>query len=638
MKSTCKPAVIAFGTFLPLLACAAGPLAAGESTPIDTIVTTGTRLPDDLAVLPGSTAVIDRAAIEAANAATVLDLLRSTPGLQVTQPGGRGGIASVFIRGGEANFTMVLLDGIRVNDPNNTRGGSFDFSTLDVGDIERIEIVRGPQSAIYGSDALSGVINVITRRRAEEPEIVLEGAVGEEGYEHAGVGFAGPLGAAGGFSLRAATLDDGDITPGNAFTSDSVTGKLSFGAGDTWHVNLFSRYSDNRGTSFPEDSGGPRLAVLRSLDRKSSRDFTAGLAAGLALSDRWSLDFRAARYAHTDSYTSPGVAPGLRDPVPANGASSDLDRLSLSAYLTGEFGAALRATVGADVHDVDGSSEGFIEFAPGVQVPTAFALERRVAGAFAELRYRPADTLTLLAGLRRDDPDARGAETTVKLGGRWQPAGGSTIVRASWGEGFKLPSFFALGNPLVGNPQLRSEKSESAELGVTRRLSDALSTTLSVYRSEFTDLVDFDFDLFMNVNRRSVTAKGAELQATWSATPDLDLAAEVAWLDLEVPESDVPLRQRPDWRGSLVLRWVPATDWLVHAAWSFVGETFDSSVPTGGLWLDGYERLDATLTWRPTEHLDLLLSVDNLLDTDYEEAIGFLAPARRGRLGFRYRY
>src|SRR5690606_5293226 len=137
------------------------------------------------------------------------------------------------------------IDGIRVNDPNNTRGGSFDFSMLDAGDIERIEIVRGPQSAIYGSDALGGVANVITRAGASEPEVMSHGEIGEDGYEHAGLALAGPVTAHGWFFLRAATLDDGDTAPGNAFSSDSIAGKLKFAPGEAWRLSLFARYSDS---------------------------------------------------------------------------------------------------------------------------------------------------------------------------------------------------------------------------------------------------------------------------------------------------------------------------------------------------------------------------------------------------------
>lgn len=620
---------------LPLVAHAQ---AADEPDTIDTVVTTGTRVTDLLVNVPNSTTVIDLAEIESRNCSSVLDLLRSAPGLQVTQPGGRGGVASVFIRGGEPNFTMVLLDGVRVNDPNNTRGGSFDFSTLNLSDIQRIEIVRGPQSAIYGSDALSGVINIITRGRAENVGLDLHAEVGEDQYERAALAVSGPTTANGGFALRVATVDDGDATLGNTYVSDSITGKLTFGSGEVGQLRLFARYSDNEGTSFPEDSGGPVHAVLRILDEKSSTDFSTGLVGSIRLSDGWELKFSANRYDHEDSYRSPGVAPGLRDPVPPNGATAELDRVSLSAYAVGDLTDNLRATVGVDYHDEEGVSDGFVEFFPGFLLPSGFAMERNVRGVFGEFQYRPTDALTLLASIRRDEPDEEPGEATAKLGALYDFNDGRTTLRANWGEGFKLPSFFALGSPLVGNPDLRSEKSESADIGLTQRFAhDRLAATLTLYRNEFTDLIDFDFELFTNVNRKSVTAQGAELELDWAVRDDLDLYAEVVYLDLEI-DSPTPLRQRPDWRGSLAARWAASEDWQFDAAWMFVGETFDSSIPTGGLILDGYNRLDTTVTWRATEDMDWLLSFDNLMDADYEEAIGFPSSGRRARLALRYRF
>lgn len=614
-------------------------LAADEGGTVDTIVVTGTRVTDQLTNVSNSTTVIGLEDIEAQNRASVLELLRSVPGLQVTQPGGRGGVASVFIRGGEPNFTMVMLDGIRVNDPNNTRGGSFDFSTLNAADIERIEIVRGPQSAIYGSDALSGVINIITRGRAEALGASVLAEVGEEEYGRAALELSGPVTANGGFALRVATIDDGNATVGNSYKSDSVSGKVSLDSGAGWNLRLFGRYSDNAGSSFPEDSGGPRLAVLQTLDQKTSEDASIGAAGSVAITKSWKLNVTASRYDHEDAYTSPGVEMGLRDGVPPNGASSELDRTSFSAHAVGNLGERLRATVGFDFYDEEGVSEGFVEFFPGFLLPAGFSLDRNVMGVFAEFQYRPVDALTLLASVRHDEPDEESGQTTSKFGGLYDLKDGRTTLRANWGEGFKLPSFFALGSPLVGNPELRPEKSESADIGITRRfMNERLATTLTVYRNEFTDLIDFDFNLFTNVNRSTVIAKGAELEFDYALRPDLDLVAEVMYLDLDVKDSDVPLRQRPKWRGSVALRWSAAEDWQFDATWFHVGETFDSSIPTDSLMLDGYNRLDTTLTWRPTETIDLLVSVDNFFDASYEEAIGFAAPGRRARLAIRYRF
>lgn len=622
-------------------ACAlpASPALADDHTGVDTIVVTGARVTDLLRNIPNSTTVLDLGQIEAQNHANVLDLLRNAPGLQVTQPGGRGGVASVFIRGGEPNFTMVLVDGVRVNDPNNTRGGSFDFSTLNVSDIERIEIVRGPQSAVYGSDALAGVINVITKGRADSLGATLFAEVGEDEYERAAVEVSGPAVASGGFALRVATVDDGDATPGNRFESDSVSGKLVFGEGEERTLRLFGRWSDNSGSSFPEDSGGPTYAVLPDLDRKSSEDLSFGFTASLPLPGGWRLNASGNRYDHEDAYVSPGVAPGVRDGVPPNQASSELDRDSFGVHVVGQLSDSLKATVGVDYYDEEGRSEGEVEFFPGFSIPSGFELDRSVTGAFAEVQLQPSGDLSVLASLRSDEPNREPGETTFKIGALYSLNDGRSTLRANWGEGFKLPSFFALASPLVGNPDLRSEKSESADIGLTQQFADgAASATLTLYRNEYTDLIDFDFDLFTNVNRSEVVAKGAELQLDYRLSDALGLFAELTYLDLEIKDSDVPLRQRPDWRGSLSALWSPADDWKLHASWLYVGDTFDSSIPTGPMMLDPYHRIDAALTWQTTDTLQLVLSIDNLLDESYEEAIGFMSPGRRARLAARVRF
>ncbi len=605
----------------------------------DRIVVTGSRVSDILDELSNSTTVVTLAEIEAHNAPSVLDLLRTVPGLQVTQPGGRGGVANVFVRGGEPNFTMVLLDGVRMNDPNNTRGGSYDFSTLNVDDIERIEIVRGPQSAVYGSDALSGVVNIITKGAAEDLGANLHAEVGEDSFERFALEVSGPVSQDGGFALRAATVDDGDATEGNTFKSDSVTGKLVFGNEDSWDLRVFGRYSDNEGTSFPEDSGGPELAILRDLDVKSSEDLSFGLAGSLVVAEGWRLNYTASRYDHEDSYDSPGVAPGVRDGVPPNRANSELDRTSYSLHVVGDISDSIRATVGVDYHDEEGVSDGFVDFAPGFSVPSGFSIDRSVTGVFGEVQLQPTDNVTLLASLRNDDPDGESGETTAKIGGLVDFNDGRSTLRANWGEGFKLPSFFALASPLVGNPDLKSEKSESADIGLTQRfLDNRLSMTLTAYRTEFTDLIDFDFEAFTNVNRTEVTAQGAEFEMDYRVSDEFSVAADVLYLDLDVKDAPTTLRQRPDWRGSVSMLWSPADDWRVRAAWLYQGETFDSSIPTGSMMLDGYNRLDGTLTWYAADGISLVLAVDNLFDEDYEEAIGFESPGRRARLALRYRF
>ncbi len=611
------------------------PAVAAES--VDNIVVTGTRTTDILSEIPNSTTVIRRAEIEARNETSVADLLRNLAGVHVIQPSGQGGVARIFLRGGDQNLTMVLLDGVRVNDPMDSRGSAFDFSVVNLNDIERVEIVRGPQSAVYGSDAIAGVINIITREPADKLGGSVFAEVGADDYFQAALDISGPAGETGGFSIRVATKDDGEPVTGTTFESDSITGRLSFGSGESWTMRLVGSYSESDGTSFPEDSGGADLAVLRTVDTRSAEDFRMGLNGSATLSENWTLNLLATWYDHESGFFSPGVAPGIRGSVPPNGGDATLQRADLAVNAVVNISDAVKATFGVDYYDEDGVSDGFVEFFPGFIIPAGYEFDRSVVGIFGELHYKIDSGPTLLASVRRDEPDQESGETTSKVGILHEFKDGQTSVRANWGQGFSLPGFFALASPLVGNADLRPETSTSFDLGITRWSADKrVGATLTYFHNEFTDLIDFDSNIFMMVNREGVDAEGIEMQLDYTVSESLDLRMQATYTDLSLKNSDIPLRQRPDWSGSIAMRWTPSDRWLIHASWLYVGETFDSSIPTGDLFLDNYNRLDVTATLNYSDKLNLLLSVDNILDEDYAEAIGFPSPGLRARVGLRY--
>jgi iron complex outermembrane receptor protein/vitamin B12 transporter len=608
----------------------------GAEEPVENILVTGTRTTDVQSEIPNVTTVIRRADIEARNDTGVADLLRNIAGVHVVQPSGQGGVARIFLRGGDQNLTMVLLDGVRVNDPLDSRGSAFDFSVVNLNDIERIEIVRGPQSAVYGSDALAGVINIITREPADELGGSLFVEAGMDDYFSAAADVAGSVGETGNFALRVASKDDGEPVAGTTFESDSVSGRLSFGRGESWDVRLVGSYSDSDGTAFPEDSGGSELAVLRDVDTRSAQDFRLGLTSKTRLSEDWTLNVLATWYDHDSSFLSPGVAPGVRGAVPPNGGDAVLQRADLAVNATVQINDALKASFGLDYYDEDGESEGFVEFFPGFIIPADYQFDRNVVGGFAEIHYKIASGPTLLASVRRDEPNDESGETTAKLGLLHEFSNGRTSMRANWGQGFSLPGFFALASPLVGNPDLRPETSTSFDIGVTHWSANRnIGATLTYFHNEFSDLIDFDSTIFMMVNREGVDADGVEIQFDYVASEQIALSMQATYMDLETKNSDVQLRQRPDWRGSVSMRWTPSDRWLVDASWLYVGETFDSSIPTGDMFLDSYHRVDVTATLRYSEKLNLLLSIDNLLDADFAEAIGFPAPGVRARVGLR---
>jgi outer membrane cobalamin receptor len=618
---------------LTCLACACLPCVGAQASEgaLETIVVTGTRLADASTVATGFTSVIDRATIDARNDASVLDLLRSTPGIHVSQPGGRGSVSSVFVQGAEPNFTVVLVDGVKVNDPNNTRGGSFDFATLNLSEIERIEVARGGQSSIYGSDGLSGVINIITRLPSAEPSLTVDVEAGDEGYSRLAAHGTVALGERTQIAAGASTVDDGDAVQGNSLEASTIGVRLRHTGDASYDMSV--RFADSEGTTFPEDSGGPQYAVLREVDERDHEQLSASLGVSVPVMADVELNLLAAYLDQETSLFSPGVAPGVRTPVPPNRSKADLDRANLTAYARWQASSEILVTGGFDYQREDGEQVGSVELFPGFGLPTDFQLDRETTGAFAELMYRPKSAISLSASLRRDDPDDQSGETTARLGVQYEL--GDTRLFAHWGEGFKLPSFFALGHALVGNPNLRPETSRNWSAGIAYAPNEAWLVEVSVFDNQFEDLIDFDFDLFTNVNRNQVDTQGVEVHARWDVSSAATVTAHATYVDIDAVGTK--LRQRPDWRGGLNLSWRISDRWHADVGWLHSGDVFDSAIPTGPRIVDGYHRVDANITWSPIDHLDFWLAVDNATDESYEEAIGFTAPGARARLGIRAR-
>lgn len=603
---------------------------------IDPVVVSASRIPLALSEAPGGTTVIDREQIDARRPLDVVELLRQVPGLHIDQPGGRGSVSSVYTRGSEPNFTLVMIDGVRVNDPTNSRGGSFDFSTLDLESVERIEVVRGALSSLYGSDAMGGVINVITREPTAQRKASIVGEVGVDGYRRAGATVSGGAATALDYAISGSWVDNGTPVTGSEFIGRSVNGRLGWLASDDISLRFVSRYADSDAKSFPDDSGGPEFAVLRSVDNRDMQEFTAGLTLEHELSDWAGYTLAATVYDRNETVDSPGVAPGARHSfgIPANSADNDFRRYDFTASTELTLAKALQSTVGVEYQFEDGTSRTTLEPAPGITVPGRFELDRGIFAAFGELRYATRFGLTLQGGLRFDSPEGFDDELSPSVGALYEIDSTGTSIKASWGEGFKLPSFFALGNPIVGNRSLVPETSEGFDVGVFQKLwGDRVEASATFFHNRFSNLVDLDEGPpLLLVNRSKVTTQGVELGLELQPAQHVSFNGHVTYTDTDIEGTDEKLRNRPDWRAGINARWLPRADLITNVAFLYVGESPDSSIPTGDRDLDSYSRVDISATWTPRPELRVSVAVDNLFDTDYEEAIGFPAPGIRPRL------
>jgi iron complex outermembrane receptor protein/vitamin B12 transporter len=571
--------------------------------------------------------------IERRAAASLMDVLRMTPMLHLDQVGAPGGFSALYLRGADPNHTAVMIDGVKVADPTNARGGGIDLSLIDPRTIARIEIMPGASSAIYGADAMAGVVNIITHQPARTG-VRVGGGIGGQGYAR---GFASGSAVGHGVGLHASIAASQDGRSSDTAFARSGTGSLRLNAGNGPHrLTAWIRAQHREGNAFPEDSGGAQYAVTRELERRHTDGAVAAIDAETATA--WGAVRLYSNVFHQDTdVRSPGVAPGVRDPfgIPRSVSSSHYRRWAGGAVVVFGSGPEAPALVGAQYEKEQGDVASTLFFGP-FTLPANFALERSTRSAFTEGRVRITEALTAQAGLRADDTDAHGTRITMQAGLRYRPTQVSPTLALNYGTGFKPPSFFALGHPLVGNPQLEPEESRTVEVSLASDLNRAIPRSIgyrvALFRSRYENLVDFDSGPPPRlVNRSEVEIKGYDVAAVALPIPKLNVRAAVTGLTFELPPGTPALRSRPRFRATAAAAYEIAPQLTGTVYGSAVSRVFDSSIPTGAVYLSPYFLLDASLAyaahgWRA------VIAIDNVLDREYQQFVGFPARGRRARL------
>jgi len=615
-----------------VVALAAGVSQANTTTPNETLeemLVTGSLTETSRDQLTSSISVIDHEQIARLNKRSVLDLLRTVPGLLVEEQGGPGGLVNVSMRGGESNFTQVMVDGVQLNDPTNTRGGSFDFGSLSLSSIERIEIVRGTQSTVYGSDALSGVINIITLRpvKGHNKRLIIAG--GEHGYKEAALNLAGVSDNVG-YSVQVASRDSGEPIVGSMRKSDEVTLGIDWQVNDQHALNVDFRYADGEQSSYPEQSGGPQLALTDDLYRTNYTDQSLALTWIYQVQKNWLSSVTANLYEHDESLVSPGIYP--YSSVPPYATDTNFERQTVR-WVNRIGDQRYWANVGVDHRRESGHSVGMVDF--GFIIPTQFELDRATKGAFVDVNAQVTAATLLQASVRYDDPDNSINESSYKLGIR-HALNDNLLVSSNWGQAYKLPSFFALGDSLTGNTALLPETAESWDINVQWQGQEQ-RVVVSYFKNHYENLVTFDDVNFINVNSDPVDTSGVELQWHWSPSAlPLTLNSSATYTDIDAENSELRLTGRSALKGSVSARWDINTSWTSGLDYRYTGEQYAGSQHTGTGTieeLDDYQLLDFSLLWKMRQDVSLTFAIDNLLDKDYQTSVGFSGVGRFTRVG-----
>ncbi len=601
-----------------LVAAAAGPVFAqdADAETLPEVVVTATRLPAIQQDTPGARA-IDSRTIEQRGAVFAADILSDIPGLSVTRSG-PSGVAQVRMRGATPGKTLVLIDGVPVNDPAEVNG-AFDFSGFELGDIERIEVLSGPQSSLWGSDAIGGVIAFTTR---EVNGVRAEAEAGSydtlRGRLAAGV--ANDQFAVGAWVSRFDTdgisaADEADGNPeadGIENTTVGARGRYAF----TTDVQIDGsvRWSDYKGDidGFP----APTYALADTPDSTSNEQwsgFARLKASALGLAHQFSVSASDITRVNDGAFASTFKADRQVYRWQADGAA---------------FGDALAFAVGAEREDTEGS------------LSTGATEELGTTSVFGVARYQITDGFSVTGGLRWDDTDDFGSETTGRISAAYDLPGGF-ILSGAFGTGFKAPSisqavcdFCFSSTPF---PVLTPETADSGEVALGWASADGrIDGRATVYRLNVDDQITYFFDPLTfdsyYVNVAETLTDGVELEGRALLGSGFDLALAYAWTDAINDVTGARLLRVPEHAGSATLGW--SGDKLSGALTIRAEGDQDDA---GGV-REGFVTANVNAAYQLTDQVSLTARIENLADEHYQQVLGYGEPGRSGYVGVRLRY
>jgi outer membrane cobalamin receptor len=575
----------------------------------------------------GAVMVVSPDTLAAAAARSGTEVLREVPGLNLLSSGGRAGVTNAWVRGADPNFTLVLLDGIPLNDSTELQGGAVNLEELPAGLLERAEIVRGPLTSFYGPSGLSGVVQLFTPRGGPGPlRLSLGAEAGNADLRRAFARASGAVGA-GGWSAGAAYDEETHRVADDRFRQLDAFATLDVAPGPGARLLLTGRAATGEQDDYPDSSGGPVYGTGET--RHTEHD-------DLALGARLLLGETPGRQQQVmvgvsrrgQSRASPAVFPL----VPESTEQTTFTRLRLAWQLPLAVGTRTTLDLGASGEGEWGENRSRLKLPPalGGDVAGDYDETRASGGVFGVLRQERGRLLYELA-LRADAASGDSLQLHPHAGVIWKTRSGRTRLRASVGRASKLPSFFALASPpaLGGNPDLKPERTVGGEVGVEQALlGGRLELGATAFLHEYRDLVDFDYELFTHVNRARVRTRGAELTARWRPHPTLAVAAEATFVDA-ADLSGAPLLYEPRWLGGGAVTWEPGERLRLRLEARAVSHYLDRQLPVPDRdTVVGYGLLGFAGSWHLGRGLSLRARLDNLADRSYETLIGFPGPGR----------
>jgi vitamin B12 transporter len=593
------------------------------------IVVTATGIETPRSDVGQAITVIDRDLLENRQNAFISDILADVPSVAVVRSGGPGAQSSVFIRGANSSQTLVLIDGVRINDPSSPNG-AFDFGALVTGNVDQVEVLRGPNSVVWGSQAIGGVVNVRNAIPQDGLGIRAAAEYGAHDSIRGNVNIAGTSGPVA-FSFGAghqrtdgiSTIKAG--TERDGFEGTALNGRAEITLNEALSVDLRGYYNHSV-TEIDDIYSSPPDVVADS--RNNQLVGYAGLKLSL-LDDRFKSRIA---YSRTD------IERDGRDPTQAGTITSfnvyningTIDRYEYQGSF--EIAKAAQLIFGAE-HEKTKASV-FYPAGGGTRPDRA---DSKVTSFYGQAIVRPVKGLTLTGGVRHDDYDLYGSETTFGANAAYSPNGGKTVLRSTYAEGFRAPTLTESVMPF-GNVALTPETVKSYDLGIEQHLMDRkLRLSATYFHRTSRDQIVFSFMTFQSENIQRVKAEGVELELNARPTETLELAANYSFVDSRDKSPgmtfDNLVARRPRNQLNVSVDWTSPIKLKLGASLRIVGDSYDDNANAKPL--DGYALASIRASYPLTQNLELYGRIENLFDTDYEVAKDYSVLGRAAYAGFR---
>ena len=609
------------------------------------VVVTATRLETPAREVGSSVSVVTGESLERYKRQFILEALRECAGTSVTQNGGPGGAASIFLRGANSEHTLVLLDGVALNDPINP-SRSADLAHLYFDNIDRIEVLRGPQSPLYGSDALAGTVNIITHRGDGPARWRLGLSGGSYGTYSGQAGLSGSTEKAD-YSLGVSGFATGGVSAASSMRAGNsekdgyrnltFSGRAGVSLGKDLNLEVTGRAID-AGTDIDNFGGAYGDDPNNRQDYRSL--FLRTQLRGLFLGNRWEQKLAAAVTDSRRTHDNP-----VDDLHPLESETGDFRGrlLSLDWQNNVFVHASNTVTAGLEVRQEQGQSEYNYSYA-GMDFPSRFPVQKaQTAGVYVQDSVRLGGRFFATAGVRYDRHSEAGDAVTYRLAPAFIIQETGTRLRASLGTGFKAPSLYQLYAPStvygpIGNPGLEPETVRGWDAGIDQDWGNGrVRTSITYFRNDFENLIDFSFsEGYVNIGR--ALSRGVEAEAGLTPLRGLSLSVVFTYLEAEDAETGERLLRRPRNNVSVLARYDFAGRWSASLAYDYAGNRRDveytafSSVPVT---LSPYSLLNGVLAYQAGPGVQVFARVDNALNAEYEVVYGYGTPGASLQFGVR---